>query len=122
IRGIRQDLSGIYDKAKKYEAIEIRDEYIFILETIGARRNKIIEEAQMFVFYIKRFKFATTEEAKLSFNMNINWLDRNDYIKQFIPDYDDDDGFVELLQITDKGFEYLRMAEMKIEEKKGNSQ
>jgi len=122
IRGIRQDLSGIYDKAKRYEKIETKEEIMFILKTIGARRNKIIDEAQMFAFYIKRFKFTTTEEAKLGFNMNINWLDRNDYIKQFIPDYDDDDGIVELLQITDKGFEYLRISEMKIEEKKGNSQ
>lgn len=113
IRDLRQDLSQIYDKAKKYEQIDIKEEYIFILETAGAQADKIIDIGVMKVLYMQKFRFSTGQEANLSFNMNINWLEKNNYILHFPTDME---GIEYHIEITERGFEYLRLAKKKIEE------
>jgi len=108
-----RSISQIYDKAKKYEEIEIKEDYIFILETAGAQADKRIELGVMKVLYMQRFRFSTGQEANLSFNMNINWLEKNNYILHFPTDME---GIEYHIEITERGFEYLRLAKKKIEE------
>jgi ribosomal protein S17E len=115
IRGIRQDLSGIYDKAKRYEEIETKEEFMFILETIGAKVDKRIFKGRLLNLYRKKFNFDSREELILSFNMNITLLKKCNLINYVIMA-----GSV-FYVITNEGLEYLRLARIKIKEEKGEN-
>ncbi len=110
-----QSISQIYDKAKRYEEIETKEETIFILETIGADLNKRIFKGRLLNFYKKKFDFKSREELILSFNLSITWLETRNLIK---PVTMSDSVFY---GITNKGLEYLRLARIKIEEEKGEN-
>lgn len=114
IRALRQDLSRIYDKAKKYEEIDTSPEIIFILETLGAQLNRRITERGLFGDYLREFRPKTAKEANLNFNIKINWLKTHNVIELF----ETEDNYNKYVKITDLGFEYLRQAKIKIAEKK----
>lgn len=117
IRKLRQDLSQIYDKAKKYEQIEIEPEYIFILETLGARLDRTFDQNILYRIYLAKYDFDKVEEAKLNFNMIIEWLEKNGYIRMGQAEDEDGDIF-SYYEITTNGFEYLRLTKKKVEEEK----
>lgn len=116
IRKLRQDLSQIYDKAKKYEQIEseIKPEYIFILETLGANLDKVSTRNALYGLYRGKFRFASNREANISFNMTLDWLEGNDYIRQF---QSETDTITHYAEITKNGFKYYRLAKKIIEER-----
>lgn len=117
IRQLRQDLSGIYDKAKKYEEIDTSPRLISILEALGAKSNGTMTKKDLFFHYLSLFgaiSITGSRSAMLPFNMNISWLETNGYIFRDIPKDDNE----EIVGITPKGFEYLRLAKIKITEEK----
>lgn len=115
IRNLRYDLSQIYDEAKKYKQIDIRPEYILILEALGASTNHVLNKGGLYGLYRSKHKFATNNEANLSFNLTIDWLEGNEYIKQ---SQTETDWNIHLVKITKKGFQYIRIAKTKKEEEK----
>jgi len=106
-----------FKKRTEKKEIEVKPEYIFILEEIGGMRSKRREQEGLYIDYRNQYKFANDKEANVSFNMAIEFLNKNDYIiKEQVVDGLTDVYFY--YQITTEGFEYLRLAKKKIEEEK----
>jgi len=110
IRDIRTDLSGIYDKAKKYEQLDTSPEIIFILETLGAKLDMKMTRRNLRNYYVRKFRPKTSKEANLIFNMKINWLDKRGYIEKF------EERQIGFVKITSIGLEYHGWAKIKIAE------
>lgn len=111
----RKGLAKVDDTGKK---IEVREEAIFILETLGAIDNCETFKDAVFYAYKEKFgsRFKDTNETTLNFNAIINWLKRQEYISDTL--VEDSDGFEENISIEDAGFAYLDKVKKKLTEEK----
>ncbi len=104
------------DTTKKPEEIEVREEAIFFLELVGAIEKCEQYKDAVFHAYKEKFssRFKDMNETTLNFNATINWLKREEYIKDYV--VEDADGFDEYISIEDKGFDYLDKVKKKMKE------
>lgn len=116
---IGKDLKGARETPKKHEDSDVKEEAIFILETVGARGSCQMVKDELYVAYERKFapKFKNREETTLDFNMNFNWIKALGYVSEDMVE-DDVDGFEELISIEDNGFKYLDRAKKKLAEEK----
>jgi len=116
---LQQELSKVQDKADKYDALSgFNPECTFILARLGESSERELTQSGLFGYYIRNYQFRNSRLAMLKFNIRIHWLEKNDYIRR---SQLDDDEIPTLVEITEKGLDYLELLEAKTEEDKKKS-
>jgi len=115
---LKKDLHQISNKTKKYEEIELDEKAVYILSKVGAEHKGVALRKTLFDIYIKKFRPKNVQGANLGLNILIYSLLAKDLIRVVDKPSNNfleiDNGEInDFFEITNKGFEYLRVLNIK---------